>query len=157
MIKKYSIDKYKKKTLKLLTGVLIGATITSCSKNYSKEIASSLEEIAVYKLPLEEKLKTRGVLNIYFENNEYIEKTNKYVDAKVDSLVFYDDKENGYGVILSNNEPYQTTFLPGDYKFYSQYLDIEGEFTITTPGESLNLEIDYLNKTYNIYSTPPKK
>lgn len=109
------------------------------------------EEIPLYKQPLEKKLKTRGLLKIYFENTDYIDKKNEYVDAKVDSLVFYDDKGAGYGVILSTDEPYQTTFPLQEIKFHSQFLNQDGAFTFTYPGEVLNLKVDYKAKTYEFY------
>lgn len=165
MIKIYSIEKYKNKPLKLLIGVLIGTTLTGCSNNIQNptsqvtqevqeiEETEEADDIAVYEMEMEDKLKTRGALTINFKNNEYVDEINEYVNAKVDSIAFYDEEGNGYGVVLSNKETYTTTFLPGDYKFYSKYLDLEGEFTITSPGEEQILEIDYQKKTYDIYSS----
>lgn len=162
MIKIYSIEKYKNKTLKLLMGVLIGTTLTGCSNNISNptsqvtqevqeiEETEEADDIAIYEMDIEEKLKTRGELIIYFKNTEYIDEINEYVNAKVDTIAFYDEEGNGYGVVTSNKDTYTTTFQPGDYKFYSKYLNLEGEFTITSPGEQLTLNIDYQKMTYDI-------
>lgn len=169
MIKLYNIERYKNKSLKLLVGILIGTTLTGCSNKISNQDMQTSQEIekvaeeentAIYEMEMEDKLETRGSLTIYFKNTEYIDKVNEYVNAKVDSIAFYDEAGNGYGVILSNKETFTTTFLPGDYKFYSKYLgsteevseECTGEFTITNPGEQLTLEIDYQKKTYDIYN-----
>lgn len=106
----------------------------------------------VFDATLEENLKTRGALNIYFYNNEYIDKVDENLEYKADCLFFYNERHSLYGVIVSKEEPspYTTTFPPGNYTFYSKYLDVEGQFTITEPGEFLDLEVDYKTRTYKI-------
>lgn len=160
MLKIYDIKKYKNKTFKLMVGVLIGASLTGCGNTYSyeEEMEQSEEnDIASYKIPLEEKLKTKGALDIKFDNIEYIDKINSDLKRKADELIFYDDKGVGYGVVISDENIPTSTLSPGEYKFYSEYLGIEGEFTIDAPGDFKTLEIDYKTKSYDIYSESLEK
>ena len=160
MLKIYDIKKYKNKTFKLMVGVIIGASLTGCGNtyNYEKEMEESEEyDVDFSEIPLEEKLKTKGALDIKFDNMEYIDKIDPDLNRKVDELIFYDDVGVGYGVVISDENIPTSTLFPGEYKFYSEYLGIEGEFTIDAPGEFKTLEIDYKTKSYNIYSTSKTK
>ena len=141
--------------LVILIMILIMVALTimmyvSVSNDYYEE--EETEELPPYKLTLEENLKTRGALNIYFYNNEYIDKVDENLGYKADCLFIYNERHSLYGVIVSKKEPspYTTTFPPGNYTFYSKYLDVEGQFTITEPGEFLDLEVDYKTRTYKI-------
>ena len=88
---------------------------------------------------------------------EYIDKIDSDLNRKVDELIFYDDKGVGYGVVISDENIPTSTLSPGEYKFYSEYLGIEGEFTIDAPGDFKTLEIDYKTKSYDIYSESLEK
>ena len=160
MLKVYNIKKYKNKSFKLMIGVLIGASLAGVGTlhSYEKEVKESEEsDLASYKIPLEEKLKTKGALEIKFDNIEYIDKINPDLNKKADELIFYDDLGIGHGVVISNENIPISTLVPGNYKFYSEYLEMEGEFVIDAPGEFKTLEIDYKTKSYDIYSNNKTK
>ena len=88
---------------------------------------------------------------------EYIDKIDSDLNRKVDELIFYDDVGVGYGVVISDENISTSTLAPENYKFYSEYLEMEGEFTIDAPGEFKTLEIDYKTKSYDIYSNNKTK
>lgn len=133
--------KKKHKVVILCIGVILCIAIIMNLNIFSFE-----EEVEkpVYEMTKEEKSKTRGFLNITFKNTEYM-------TSLEDKLIFYDDDEQGYGVVSSQHQYFTISFEPGKYKFYSEYLELEGEFEITAIAEEKELIIDYHSESYEVF------
>lgn len=135
-----------KRLVRAVLGLLTVCMLSGCGSEYYEDEED--DEVPLYEMSLEEKLKTRGAINIHFKNTEYIDELDKYKNAYIDRVVFYDNKGYGYASVLSYEGNYTLTFEPGDYNAYSTYLDEEWKFTITEPGEQTDLVIDYKDKSH---------
>lgn len=102
----------------------------------------TIDKKSVIEMTQEEKLETRGILNIQFKNKEYLQKK--------DGVILFDDNENGYGVIYSTHDDYSITLEPKKYNFHLKYFDIIDSFIINDVKDIITIVIDYQNNEYKI-------
>lgn len=133
-------ERLKRSVFVLCLGSMLGANtfVHGLNVREGEELEKSLEEMT-----LDEKLKMRGGVHIYFQNKEYL-------NMDKDFISFYDDEKVCYGLVYSNHDDYVITFVPGKYNFYIQSLDCYGSFEIRSAGEILDLDIDYQNRCYEM-------
>ena len=139
MINNVNIGKIKKNAFKLCVGVVLGVKIIS----NPMVVGGDVPEKVVADMTLEEKMATRGGVHIYFENTELI-------NNEEDWVTFFDDNQEGFGFVSSDERDFLITFEPGKYNFYLDNFDAYGEFVIDKPGEIINLVINYKDKNYYI-------
>ena len=138
-INNVNIEKIKKNAFKLCVGVVLGVNIIS----NPVVVGGDVPEKIVADMTLEEKMATRGGVHIYFENTELI-------NNEEDWVTFFDDNQEGFGFVSSDERDFLITFEPGKYNFYLEKFDAYGSFVINEPGEVINLVIDYKDKDFNI-------